>query len=167
VAGQARHRDALWCTVMRNRVIRVGMAVSPNEAFSLRKDSEKDLEGAFYDYCKAYRKPERKNGHEIMTLAALKLLPMLNGRGGYYYYDLVSEAVSTGTRTVSLPMLELAIQKIIQIWKRRARELCVRHGNWEDFEQTTSIQSRGFLTAVGTSSPHRTEARSGTGAGAA
>jgi hypothetical protein len=66
----------------------------------------------------SHRKPERKNGPEPRTVAALRLNPMFNGRGGYYYYDLQTEAVFTGTKTDTLPMPELVVQKILSIWKR-------------------------------------------------
>jgi len=119
-----RHTDheVARVTLMRNRVVRQGMSICPNEAFTGRRTEDKDLEGGFYDYCQAYRKPKSKNGPEIRTVAALKLYPMFNGRGGYYYYDLSSESYFTGSRTPTLPMPELVVQKIIAIWKREMPE---------------------------------------------
>ena len=57
-------------------------------------------------------------------------MPMLNGRGGQYYYDLHTESVFTGGRAEALPMPELVIQKIISTWNRElpARSRALRAG---------------------------------------
>ena len=105
-------------TVMRNLELRPNMTISPREAFTGRRSCESDLRLGWYDYAQVYRKPLIKIGPETRTVTALALMPMLNGRGGQYYYDLQTESVFTGGRTEALPMPELVIQRIISIWNQ-------------------------------------------------
>ena len=79
------------CTVNRNLIVRPGFTLTPREIFTGRRVSQKQkLRLDFYDYVQVYRKPSKKNGPEPRTAAALAMMPMYNGRGANYYFDLTT-----------------------------------------------------------------------------
>jgi hypothetical protein len=102
---------------MRNIIFRKGRRLSPREAFTGQKTCrKKDLRAAFYDYCYAYRTPKKKNGPEVRAVPCLFLGHLHNDRGSVLMFDLLTHAPFSCDRFTRLPMPELVIAMMIQLW---------------------------------------------------
>lgn len=103
----------------RNVVFRSNMTVSAREAFTgVKFDVKRDVRAKFLDYAQAFRTPEKSNDSEPRTVSAVYLMSTGNREGSVYMYDLTTERVFTCDRFTILPMPELAVSKMIQLWTR-------------------------------------------------
>jgi hypothetical protein len=103
-----------------NAMPRTDRSVNPREKFLGVKlvDYNKDCRAAYGEYVQATVIPNQmaKNTKEGRTVAAIALLPTMNGNGTYWFYDLKTKNQFTAKQWTSLPMPDIVIEQLNQLY---------------------------------------------------
>jgi hypothetical protein len=108
-------------TMAINSMPRTDRSVSPREKFlGVKLDYNKDCRAGFGDYVQATVMPPvtARNTEQPRTVAAIAVLPTMNGQGTYRFFDLATKSEFTTNNWVSLPMPELVIEQLNQMYDK-------------------------------------------------
>jgi hypothetical protein len=100
-------------------ILRSWQTVTSREVFTgVKFDIKRDLRFKFFDYGQATRIPSDKSGEDPRTVAAVYLVSSGNAEGLIYMYDLYTESEFKRDHFVPLPISDLIVAQLIQLWDR-------------------------------------------------
>ena len=141
----------------RNIILRSWQTAISREVFTgVKFDVKRDLRFKFFDYGQATRIPSDKSGEEPRTVAAVYLVSSGNAEGSMYMYDLYTESEFMCDHFVLLPMSDLVVAKLIQLWdrdepasrKKRRAAWKLAHTIREDGVSTPNIEPDGNISDI-------------------